>query len=38
VTSPDIGDNPGTLLGVVQAESSKGSLIKHMYPEPAGLL
>jgi hypothetical protein len=30
VTSPDIGDNTSTLLGVVQAESSKGSDQAHV--------
>jgi hypothetical protein len=30
VTSPDVGDNTSTLLGVVQAESSKGSDQAHV--------
>ena len=30
MTSPDIGDNTSTLLGVVQAESSKGSDQAHV--------
>jgi hypothetical protein len=30
VTSPDIGDNNSTLLGVAQAESSKGSDQAHV--------